>query len=236
MTASHTINEKLLDHIRNRYYGKYRGIVVDNNDSTNRGRLKVKVPAVLDELQVWALPCLPYTGNNAGTYWIPESSAGVWVEFEAGDCSYPIWTGCYWADDELPKDEQSTTATPSLRMLRSEKGLMLSMNDKEEMITLCDKNGQNILTIEVQSGKIRIEGNNKVVAHAGQIELRENATHPVVKGDNLFYFLTKLIIELQTHLHPGETVGPLPVTPAPPVKPFTMPDWKDLLSDYVKTE
>ena len=33
---------------------------------------------------------------------LPEPGTGVWVEFEAGDPSYPIWTGCFWADNELP--------------------------------------------------------------------------------------------------------------------------------------
>ena len=37
----------LLDWARSRYFGKYRGEVVANGDETKRGRLKVKVPAVL---------------------------------------------------------------------------------------------------------------------------------------------------------------------------------------------
>ncbi len=57
------VSDRILEHIRSRYYGKYRGIVKDDADPTSRGRLKVIVPGVLDDLQVWALPCLPYTGN-----------------------------------------------------------------------------------------------------------------------------------------------------------------------------
>ena len=33
-----------------------------------------------------------------GLYAIPEPESGVWVEFEGGDPSFPIWTGCFWAD------------------------------------------------------------------------------------------------------------------------------------------
>src|SRR5262249_8883078 len=96
-TGEDTVTTKLLDWVRNRHFGKYRGIVTDNDDPTKRGRVKVKVPAVYDEtLEVWAMPCLPYTGNNVGVYTVPEPNAGVWVEFEAGDPSYPIWTGGYW--------------------------------------------------------------------------------------------------------------------------------------------
>jgi uncharacterized protein involved in type VI secretion and phage assembly len=99
--------EQLLDWVRNRYFGKYRGVVTDNADPTSRGRLKVKVAAVLGDLEVWAMPCVPYAGNGVGFYSLPEPDTGVWVEFEAGDPSYPIWTGCFWADGELPDESNA---------------------------------------------------------------------------------------------------------------------------------
>ena len=94
--------DELLAWVRSHYFGKYRGLVTDNADQTNRGRLKVKVPAVLGSLEVWAVPCVPYAGKGVGFYSLPEKQTGVWVEFEGGDPSYPLWTGCFWADNELP--------------------------------------------------------------------------------------------------------------------------------------
>lgn len=227
--------EQLLDWTRNRYFGKYRGTVTDNLDATKRGRVKVRVPAVLAELETWAMPCLPYAGKGVGLYAVPEPGAGVWVEFEAGDASYPIWTGGFWADDEVPTDETATPAPPSLRLLRSEKGLLVSFNDDEQVLTLSDKDGSNIMTIEVMQGKIKIKGNLKVVVEAPQIELVENATHPVVFGDNLLTYLNQIVNIYQTHTHPGElALGVLPVTPAPPVPPLP-PATPALLSTIVKT-
>jgi uncharacterized protein involved in type VI secretion and phage assembly len=227
--------DQVLNWIRNRFFGKYRGLVTDNNDPTNRGRVKVKVPAVTDELEVWANPCLPYTGNNVGVYTIPEPNAGVWVEFEGGDPSFPIWTGGFWADGELPQNEQGTGATPSLRMIRSEKGLMITFDDDSEKITLSDQNGSNILTIEVQSGKIRLEASLKVVVEAPQIELVENSSHPLVFGDNLLQYLNQMVQIYSTHTHPGEmALGALPVTPMIPVPPMP-PATPSLLSVKVKT-
>jgi len=93
----------ILDYLRSHFFGKYRGTVTDNQDPTSRGRLKVSVPAVLGaDLEVWAMPCVPYAGDQVGFYSLPPNGSGVWVEFEAGDPSYPIWTGCFWADNELP--------------------------------------------------------------------------------------------------------------------------------------
>jgi uncharacterized protein involved in type VI secretion and phage assembly len=96
------LNNELLNWVRGHFFGKYRGTVSDNADQSQRGRLKVKVPAVLGAVEVWAMPCVPYAGKGVGFYSLPQPGTGVWVEFEAGDPSFPIWTGCFWSDDELP--------------------------------------------------------------------------------------------------------------------------------------
>lgn len=92
-----------------RFPGKYRGRVVDNNDPLRVARITAQVPDVLgDEVSTWAMPCLPFTGPQAGQYVVPEPGAGVWIEFEQGDPSYPIWSGCWYGDEsELPPDART---------------------------------------------------------------------------------------------------------------------------------
>lgn len=89
------------------FYGKYRGMVVNNVDPMLRGRLLVTVPDVLGPApSSWAEPCVPLagpTGPPMGTYFVPPIGAGVWVEFEQGDPSRPIWVGCRWgAPSDVP--------------------------------------------------------------------------------------------------------------------------------------
>jgi uncharacterized protein involved in type VI secretion and phage assembly len=79
-------------------------VVVDNIDPLRRGRLRAQVPAV-DPVEPtgWALPCLPFAGAQSGFYAVPAIGSQVWVEFEQGDPSRPIWVGSFWgADDEVP--------------------------------------------------------------------------------------------------------------------------------------
>ena len=33
-----------------------------------------------------------------------DLSVTLWIEFEGGEVSHPIWSGCYWRTDELPAD------------------------------------------------------------------------------------------------------------------------------------
>lgn len=219
-----------------KHYGKYRGIVTDNQDPKNLARIRAKVPDVLLDVKTgWALPSLPYAGNGSGFFRVPPPGAGVWVEFEGGDVSRPIWTGCWWGDGQLPLDQDGTSSTPDFSILRSESGLMVVLNDADHTIAVSDQNGTNLVKIDVSQDQVTINAAMKVVVNAAQIELVEGAPHPLVFGDNLLVYLNQLVALFNSHMHPGEmALGVLPVTPAPPVPPFTSAT-PDLLSFQVKT-
>lgn len=207
---------------RTQFFGKYRGLVVDVNDPLMLGRVRADVPAVLgDVTSGWALPCVPYAGDGVGFHAIPPVGAGVWIEFEGGDPDYPIWTGGWWGDAQLPQEESGKPTRPPQKILRSERGLLLALDDDDQTITLSDGNGSNLLTIKVLDGQIRIQAMAKTVVESPLIDLVENAPHPVVFGDLLLQYLNQLVMIFNTHLHVGEmAAGILPVTPAPPVSPF----------------
>lgn len=80
-----------------KFYGKYRGTVINNIDPMQMGRIMVMVPDVSALLPTsWAMPCVPIAGKQSGSYFIPQIGAGVWIEFEQGDPDYPIWVGGFW--------------------------------------------------------------------------------------------------------------------------------------------
>ena len=70
-------------------FGLYRGIVTDNTDPDDMMRIRVQIPALLGEQKTaWVLPCVP-----PGVKSIPEIGTVVWIGFEAGNLSRPIWVG-----------------------------------------------------------------------------------------------------------------------------------------------
>jgi hypothetical protein len=80
-----------------KFYGKYRGTVINNIDPLQIGRIMVMVPDVSNVIpSSWAMPCFPMSGIQAGIVAVPPPGAGVWVEFEHGDPDHPIWTGCFY--------------------------------------------------------------------------------------------------------------------------------------------
>jgi uncharacterized protein involved in type VI secretion and phage assembly len=80
-----------------KYFGKYRGTVLNVVDPEQRGRIQVMVPDVSGfALSSWAMPAFPIGGIQMGMFSLPLPGSGVWIEFEQGDLDYPIWTGIFF--------------------------------------------------------------------------------------------------------------------------------------------
>jgi hypothetical protein len=136
-----------------RFLGKYRGMVLNNIDPMQQGRLLVQVPDVGGLMPAsWAMPCVPVAGIQNGLFAVPIIGSGVWVEFEQGDPEHPIWVGCFWGSAaEVPALARLTPpAVPAITlqtplqngitvsdlpgptggiMLKSTTGAMLIVND-----------------------------------------------------------------------------------------------------------
>lgn len=156
----------LLDRVRNRFYGKYRGVVTDVDASTMR--VKASVPSVLPMGGTgWCMPCVPYAGPQVGVIMLPEVGSGVWIEFEGGDVSYPIWVGGYWHSGEVPS-QASTTVKSIITTAGS-----LAMDDDAQSITLTDAQ-QNTVVLD-SSGVTSTSGSSQVAIGASGVNINNGA-------------------------------------------------------------
>jgi uncharacterized protein involved in type VI secretion and phage assembly len=165
-----------------RYFGKYRGSVINNIDPQQMGRLLVQVPDVGGLVPgSWAMPCFAFSGQQMGIYALPQIGAGVWVEFEQGDPDYPIWSGCWFgAMSEIPSLALATPAVMSCVviqtaaqntlmisdmpgptggfLLKTATGAMIAMNDTG--ITISNGQGAMLMltgpTVTVNSGALTV--------------------------------------------------------------------------------
>ena len=174
----------LADRLERRHYGKYRGIVVDNDDPDRLGRLKLQVPSLLgqDVVTGWATPCAPFGGAaDQGFLFIPDLKAGVWVEFEGGDLECPIWVGAYWSEpdsgSQAPKPQQDdgseadqVQSPPTRKIIKTGKGHTIQLEDKD--------GEESIIVREGVKGHLVVLGPDgvKVVDATGNsIELTDSA-------------------------------------------------------------
>lgn len=157
---------EIVDRIRNRFYGKYRGTVTEVNDD---GRIKALVPAVLgDTATGWCMPCLPYAGKDAGIAFLPEQDAGVWIEFEGGDVSYPIWVGCYWHTDDKP-----TRVAKQVKVIKTKGSQQMVFDDADHSITMTDSN-KNSVTLD-RTGIAIVRGSGKIAITDGKVSANDGA-------------------------------------------------------------
>ena len=130
------------------YFGKYRAKVVDINDPERRGRIRVLCPKVLGSAKsAWCEPCIPIAYDLGGDFALPKLGEFVWVEFESGSPSKPIYTGGLW----------STNKTPSP-----------TYNEKERLITW----GKCKLEMNESTDTIKISvGSSVIIINEGSISM-----------------------------------------------------------------
>lgn len=154
-----------------RYYGKYRGIVMDNEDPSKRGRIRAKVPELFGDRKTgWAVACVAYAPKGHGFLALPEKDDTVWIEFEGGDPSYPVWTGCWWPENGAPK-----IASAKVKIFETKAGNRIRLDDSAgaERITVEDKGGASIVLDK--SGITLKKGSMKIVVAAAKVSINGNA-------------------------------------------------------------
>ncbi|MBK6467782.1 MAG: hypothetical protein IPL38_20910 [Rhodobacter sp.] len=164
--------ERVAERQRTTFYGKYRGLVSENDDPDGLGRIKAEVPAVLGaEVSQWAMPCLPFAGPKHGLALIPEVGDGVWIEFEAGNLNMPIWSGCWWADDQRPEPAGATQ-----RLLATSAGHQVLIDEEADEIRLVHPGGAELVlgkdAITLTLGQAKIEmSSSEVIINDGMAKI-----------------------------------------------------------------
>lgn len=166
------------------YYGVYRGIVANNQDPKNLGRLQLKCPAVYgeDTYEEWAFPKGIFAGKGIGSFWIPNNGDMVWVSFEGGDPRFPIWEYGWWRDED-----KIDGAKPEIKVLQSTKKHRIELDDENNLIRVKDMHG-NI--VELNENGVSIVSENISLG-----SLNESA-EPAVLGDTLHNLLKEFLNDI----------------------------------------
>ena len=195
---------QLMTKMERRIYGKYRALVIDNEDPELLGRLKLSAPVLgKDNVSGWATPCVPYGGDaNQGMFFIPEPGAGVWLEFEEGDIQRPVWVGCYWSKpdgkSEVPKpndvegvEDGDVQTPPTRKIIKTLKGHTLQFEDKdgEEFITLIqqtDGDEKNVITLSNSGITVTDFSGNKIEMTETGITMTDISGNIIEMSDSAF--------------------------------------------------
>jgi hypothetical protein len=151
---------QIAEYMRTRHFGKYRAIVSDISDPENLCRIKAQGPIFGGETSPWAMPASPFAGAQHGLVLLPEVGDGVWMEFEAGDPSKPIWSGCWWARGQVPQPQG-----PTIRLLATTANHQIVIDQQANEIKLIHPGGAEIAL-----------GQSEISLKLGACEIKISAT------------------------------------------------------------
>lgn len=149
----------------NKYYGIYRGLVVDNQDPEFLGRLIVRVPQIHKNNvpTTWAFSKGMFTGKDQGFYALPGVGDWVWTQFEGGNPSHPVWEYGHWAMGETPAAVKTVQDRAKIYVFQTADRSRLEFNNEQKYIRLFRSDGQ---VIEVNDDVISLGSMTKSEYHA----------------------------------------------------------------------
>lgn len=154
------------------WLGKYRAIVTNNKDPEKMGRIKVRCPKVLGEYEsAWCTPCVPCAFDDGGLFYVPSTGETVWVEFEEGNPSKPIWVGSWWIPNRTPLQNSNNVEEKVIFVSRNQH--IIEVDDKNNTIIIKMKDGSRI---KLGSGiEITAPTNTKTVLY-GNVHMNNDLT------------------------------------------------------------
>jgi uncharacterized protein involved in type VI secretion and phage assembly len=156
-----------------RLAGPFPAVVTDNRDPQALGRLRVRVPEVLGDVETgWCLPAVPTAGDGVGLYAVPAVGALVHVLWTAGDTSRPaVWLGAAWSSGGgIPG------ADPDRFQLVTPSGSRITVSDVagEERIELSHEGSGATVVLDAQGIELRHSA-AKVVLSGASVSINDGA-------------------------------------------------------------
>ncbi|MDA0185595.1 VgrG-related protein [Solirubrobacter phytolaccae] len=131
------------------------GVVTNNNDPEQRGRVRVKYPSLSDkEESAWAPVATPSSGNQRGLLMLPQPDEEVVIGFEHGDSRRPIVLGSTFNGKDKPGEELLQNRDGSFGLVSNEK---IHQHSKKDFEITSDQN----MVVEIkQDEKVKVTGNS----------------------------------------------------------------------------
>lgn len=173
-----------------RHPGLYIGYVVERRDPEQLGRVRVRIPGLIEPASAWAFP-LGTVGGGAdrrGFFAVPELHAEVGVLFNQGDVDHPYYLAGHWGKPggrtEVPSAVRALGAdeAPQVRAFETARfELVFDDRATHEALRLRDKHSGDQIEFDGDALGIRIKATSALLLEADGL-VRIEATTLVLNG------------------------------------------------------
>lgn len=175
-----------LERFCKRFYGIYRGIVIDNEDPESRGRCRIQVPSIGQHTEddvpasYWARPSMTGLsvgeGQMHGCFFPPDVKDEVWVQFENGDTKFPVYTGGFMKTEYEGDDLIAEKAL--YKGIRTKSGNYIRLSD--------DKDNDDVhITIAKGDGDGSVSGSTiSLMANGSVVILNDDGSNIYLDKEN----------------------------------------------------
>lgn len=166
------------------------GQVTDRNDPKGLGRVRVRVPGLVEPQSAWAWPW-GGGGKNQGLFMVPQVKASVSLFFVNGDPDgTPVYAPAFWAgespddegnpnESEVPVEARSSDSPEDIGVLCTE-SFSFTFNEKDKLLTVQDRANGTEVQMDGATGSLRLLAKTKILIQAGgQVEI--DATMVTIK-------------------------------------------------------
>lgn len=162
--------------------GLYVGVVVDRNDPKQLGRVRFRIPGVMEPSSPWAWPLGTSGGGSRkrGLFAVPEKGAEVGIFFKQGDPAAPYYLTAQWGRGEVP--DEAAKSPPDNRVLSTEDFCVeLDESVGSRRMKLTNRRTGDHLTFDAETNSVQLVGTAEVRIEAVGA-LRLSGTQVFVNG------------------------------------------------------
>lgn len=196
------------DVCKSRYENILVGIVKENWDESNKGKIKVEIffgEEGRSETS-WIRVASPYTAGGAGMYLLPEIETEVLVAFIGGNKNTPIVIGSLWngknevsddfaAENNTIKAFRTKAGHEVLFAEEEEKGkitvqtvgkIVVSLSDEDKSVTITDENEGCMIKLDFENEKITLDSAKELhLAIGGTDAITIDSSSISIKSDSI---------------------------------------------------
>jgi uncharacterized protein involved in type VI secretion and phage assembly len=159
--------------------------VVDRADPERLGRVRVRIPGLVEPASAWAFPLGTVGGGSdrRGFFAVPEIGADVGILFHQGDVDHPYYLSGHWGKPdggtEVPEAarELSPTDTPQVRAFETTRFLLV-FDDRvgHEALVIKDKRSGDQVELDGVGMGVTIKATSALILKADGLVSIEGTT------------------------------------------------------------